>query len=147
MALSSTQVSRFAPAHLNRQAICIMSAMGMDDRALLSIFKSQIHHAEHLENDFRSLDKSRHPAKHVYKNAFLPIAKMIKCDLGDQVLLQNVIQCIKCQLLRDLKYKAVREPHLHGPTLIHVLLAGFRERRRVLDGCVRNFMPELKLIK
>ncbi|KAJ6599411.1 RNA-dependent RNA polymerase [Mycena sp. CBHHK59/15] len=104
--LGVMKVSRYAPAHLNRQAICNMSVLGTSDQELLKIFKSQIYHAETLEHDLAALDTSRHPARHIYKNAFLPITKMIKHKLGDQLLLRNVIRCIKCQLLRDLKYKA-----------------------------------------
>ncbi|KAJ7142258.1 RNA dependent RNA polymerase-domain-containing protein [Mycena epipterygia] len=104
--LGVMKVSRYAPAHLNRQAICIMSALGMNTHALLEAFKAQIRHAENLELELQALDTSRHPAKHIYKNAFLPVTKMIKAGLQDQLLLRNVLRCIKCQLLRDLKYKA-----------------------------------------
>jgi RNA-dependent RNA polymerase len=55
----------------------------------------------------QTLDTSRHPAKHVYKNAFIPVTALIKAGLVEQQLLKNVLGCIKCQLLRDLKYKAV----------------------------------------
>ncbi|KAK7057907.1 RNA-dependent RNA polymerase [Favolaschia claudopus] len=106
MGLGVMKVSRFAPAHLNRQAICIMAALGMNADALITAYKRQIQHAENLELELRALDRSRHPAKHVYKNAFIPIVAMIKAGLADQLLLQNVLKCIKCQLLRDLKYKA-----------------------------------------
>ncbi|KAF7350656.1 RNA-dependent RNA polymerase [Mycena sanguinolenta] len=106
MGLGVMKVSRFAPAHLNRQAICVMSALGMNAHALLSKFTQQIHHAQNLELELQSLDTSRHPAKHIYKNAFIPITEMIKAGLAEQQLLKNVLKCIKCQLLRDLKYKA-----------------------------------------
>ncbi|KAJ7195850.1 RNA-dependent RNA polymerase [Mycena haematopus] len=106
MGLGVMKVSRFAPAHLNRQAICIMSALGMDTHALLAKFQQQIDHAENIEVDLQMLDTRRHPAKHVYKNAFIPITQMIKAGLVEQQLLKNVLKCIKCQLLRDLKYKA-----------------------------------------
>ncbi|KAJ6493259.1 RNA dependent RNA polymerase-domain-containing protein [Mycena sanguinolenta] len=106
MGLGVMKVSRFAPAHLNRQAICIMSALGTKTHALLSRFKQQIQHAENLELELQTLDTSRHPAKHIYKNAFIPITQMIKAGLAEQQLLKNVLKCIKCQLLRDLKYKA-----------------------------------------
>ncbi|KAF8177493.1 RNA dependent RNA polymerase-domain-containing protein [Mycena galopus ATCC 62051] len=106
MGLGVMKVSRFAPAHLNRQAICIMSALGMNTHALLGRFTQQIHHAQNLELELQALDTSRHPAKHIYKNAFIPVTKMIKAGLVDQQLLKNVLKCIKCQLLRDLKYKA-----------------------------------------
>ncbi|KAF8160383.1 RNA dependent RNA polymerase-domain-containing protein [Mycena galopus ATCC 62051] len=106
MGLGVMKVSRFAPAHLNRQAICIMSALGMNTHALLGRFTQQIHHAQNLELELQVLDTSRHPAKHIYKNAFIPVTKMIKAGLVDQQLLKNVLKCIKCQLLRDLKYKA-----------------------------------------
>ncbi|KAJ7076679.1 RNA dependent RNA polymerase-domain-containing protein [Mycena belliarum] len=104
--LGVMKVSRYAPAHLNRQAICIMSSLGMNAHALLQAFSRQIAHAENLELELRTLDASRHPAKHIYKNAFLPVVQMIKAGLNDQLLLRNVLRCIKCQLLRDLKYKA-----------------------------------------
>jgi RNA-dependent RNA polymerase len=107
MGLGVMKVSRFAPAHLNRQAICIMSALGMNTHALLGAYTRQIQHAENLELELQTLDTSRHPAKHIYKNAFIPVTKMIKAGLVDQLLLKNVLKCIKCQLLRDLKYKAV----------------------------------------
>ncbi|KAJ7659552.1 RNA dependent RNA polymerase-domain-containing protein [Mycena polygramma] len=106
MGLGVMKVSRFAPAHLNRQAICIMEALGMNVHALLQAFTRQIQHAENLELELRTLDASRHPARHVYKNTFVPVTKMIKAGLGEQLLLKNVLKCIKCQLLRDLKYKA-----------------------------------------
>ncbi|KAJ7032255.1 RNA dependent RNA polymerase-domain-containing protein [Mycena alexandri] len=106
LALGVMKVSRFAPAHLNRQAICVMSALGMNTHALLQLFTRQIQHAENLELELQTLDTSRHPAKHVYKNALIPVTKMIKAGLIDQLLLRNVLRCIKCQLLRDLKYKA-----------------------------------------
>ncbi|KAJ7358168.1 RNA dependent RNA polymerase-domain-containing protein [Mycena albidolilacea] len=104
--LGVMKVSRFAPAHLNRQAICIMEALGMNTLELLAKYKQQIRHVENLELELQTLDKSRHPAKHVYKKAFIPVTTMIKAGLVDQRLLQNVLKCIKCQLLRDLKYKA-----------------------------------------
>ncbi|KAJ7776043.1 RNA dependent RNA polymerase-domain-containing protein [Mycena maculata] len=106
MGLGVMKVARYAPAHLNRQAICIMAALGMNVQVLLQYFTRQIHHAKNLETELRTLDASRHPAKHVYKNAFIPVTKMIKAGLGEQMLLRNVLSCIKCQLLRDLKYKA-----------------------------------------
>ncbi|KAJ6592772.1 RNA dependent RNA polymerase-domain-containing protein [Mycena capillaripes] len=106
MGLGVMKVSRFAPAHLNRQAICIMEALGMNTHALREAYKRQIQHAENLELELQTLDTSRHPAKHIYKNAFIPVTKMIKAGLVDQLLLKNVLKCIKCQLLRDLKYKA-----------------------------------------
>ncbi|KAJ6525898.1 RNA dependent RNA polymerase-domain-containing protein, partial [Mycena vulgaris] len=104
--LGVMKVSRYAPAHLNRQAICIMAALGMSTHTLLDAFRRQIAHAENLELELRTLDTRRHPAKHIYKNAFVPVAQMIKAGLGDELLLRNVLRCIKCQLLRDLKYKA-----------------------------------------
>ncbi|KAJ7849210.1 RNA dependent RNA polymerase-domain-containing protein [Mycena olivaceomarginata] len=104
--LGVMKVSRFAPAHLNRQAICIMEALGMNTLELLAKYKQQIRHVENLELELQTLDTSRHPAKHVYKKAFIPVTTMIKAGLVDQRLLQNVLKCIKCQLLRDLKYKA-----------------------------------------
>ncbi|KAJ7678631.1 RNA dependent RNA polymerase-domain-containing protein [Mycena rosella] len=104
--LGVMKVARYAPAHLNRQAIAIMSALGMNTHKLLDMFKAQIRHADNLELELRTLDPSNHPAKHIYKNAFIPVAQMIKAGLHDQLLLQNVLRCIKCQLLRDLKYKA-----------------------------------------
>ncbi|KAJ7748955.1 RNA dependent RNA polymerase-domain-containing protein [Mycena metata] len=106
LALGVMKVARFAPAHLNRQAICVMSALGMNTHALLQAFTRQIRHAENLELELQTLDTSRHPAKHIYKNALIPVTKMIKAKLIDQLLLRNVLRCIKCQLLRDLKYKA-----------------------------------------
>ncbi|KAJ7799689.1 RNA dependent RNA polymerase-domain-containing protein [Mycena olivaceomarginata] len=104
--LGVMKVSRFAPAHLNRQAICIMSALGMNTHILLAKFQQQIHHVNNLEKEMQTLDTSRHPAKHVYKNAFIPVTALIKAGLVEQQLLKNVLGCIKCQLLRDLKYKA-----------------------------------------
>ncbi|KAJ7445328.1 RNA dependent RNA polymerase-domain-containing protein [Mycena latifolia] len=104
--LGVMKVARYAPAHLNRQAICIMSSLGMNTHALLAAFMAQIHHAQNLEKEVLTLDTSRLQAKHIYKNAFLPIAQMVKANLNEQLLLRNVLRCIKCQLLRDLKYKA-----------------------------------------
>ncbi|KAJ7469306.1 RNA dependent RNA polymerase-domain-containing protein [Mycena galericulata] len=104
--LGVMKAARFAPAHFNRQAICVVSALGMSAHALLRAFEAQVSHAKNLEMELRTLDPSRLPAKHIYKNTFLPITKMIKAGLGEQLLLRNVLSCIKCQLLRDLKYKA-----------------------------------------
>ncbi|KAF8160357.1 RNA dependent RNA polymerase-domain-containing protein [Mycena galopus ATCC 62051] len=104
--LGVMKVSRFAPAHLNRQAICIMSALGTNRLALLSMFKQQIHYANNIEIQPHTLNTTRYPAKPIFKNAFIPVAMMIKAGLVDQLLLKNVLKCIKCQLLRDLKYKA-----------------------------------------
>jgi RNA-dependent RNA polymerase len=134
------KVSRFAPAHLNRQAICIMEALGMNTLELLAKYKQQIRHVENLELELQTLDTSRHPAKHVYKKAFIPVTTMIKAGLVDQRLLQNVLKCIKCQLLRDLKYKAVKETQLIFSKL--VLTGG--QRVLVPDGAY--LMGELRLL-
>ncbi|KAJ7073163.1 RNA dependent RNA polymerase-domain-containing protein [Mycena amicta] len=104
--LGAMKVSGFAPAHLNRQAICIMEALGVDITKLMDTYKRQIDRAERIEVDFAMLDTGRHPARHIYKNAFLPVLKMVQAGLGKETLLQNVLRCIKCQLLRELKYKA-----------------------------------------
>ncbi|CAK5266643.1 unnamed protein product [Mycena citricolor] len=104
--LGVMKVSGFAPAHLNRQAILIMEALGTNIRALLGKFKEQIHHANNLENDLRSLTPARYGTRKLYQNAMIPIAKMFKAGLEKHVLVKNVLRCIKCQLLRDLKYRA-----------------------------------------
>jgi RNA-dependent RNA polymerase len=125
--LGVMKVSRYAPAHLNRQAICIMAAMGMNTHALLQAFARQIQHAENLELELTTRDTSRHPAKHIYKNSFVPVTQMIKAGLGDELLLRNVLRCIKCQLLRDLKYKAVSYARCVGLALSligHIARAG-----------------------
>ncbi|CAK5281970.1 unnamed protein product [Mycena citricolor] len=104
--LGVMKVSGFAPAHLNRQAILIMEALGTNIRALLDKFKEQIHHANNLENDLRSLTPARYGTRKLYQKAMIPIAKMFKAGLEKHVLVKNVLRCIKCQLLRDLKYRA-----------------------------------------
>ncbi|KAJ7215012.1 RNA dependent RNA polymerase-domain-containing protein [Mycena pura] len=104
--LGVMRVSGYAPAHLNRQAICVMEALGVNITALLRAYEHQIDRAKNIELDFQALDTSRHPARHLYRNAFIPVVKMVKAGFKDQLLLQNVLRCIKCQLLRDLKYKA-----------------------------------------
>ncbi|KAF7290166.1 RNA-dependent RNA polymerase [Mycena indigotica] len=104
--LGVMKVSGFAPAHLNRQAICIMEALGVDITKLMGSYQQQIQRAENIERDFAVLDTGRHPARHLYKNAFVPVLKMVKAGLGSEVLLQNVLACLKCQMLRELKYKA-----------------------------------------
>ncbi|KAF7300221.1 RNA-dependent RNA polymerase [Mycena kentingensis (nom. inval.)] len=104
--LGVMKVSGFAPAHLNRQAIAILESQGVRVTHLMDMYKRQIERAQMLELDFAALDTGRHPARHIYKNAFIPILKMVKAGLKDELLLKNVLRCIKCQMLRDLKYKA-----------------------------------------
>ncbi|KAF7304518.1 RNA-dependent RNA polymerase [Mycena chlorophos] len=104
--LGAMKVSGFAPAHLNRQAISIMESLGVNVQKLLEIYQAQIDRAETLGRDFAVLDTGRHPARHLYKNAFIPVVRMAKAGLMDEVLFKNVVACIKCQILRELKYKA-----------------------------------------
>ncbi|KAF7368515.1 RNA-dependent RNA polymerase [Mycena venus] len=104
--LGVMKAARYGPAHLNRQAICIMEALGVNVQALTRLFENQIARAKNLELELKSLDTSRHPAKHVYRNAFIPIKELVRKGLGEQALVRNVLACIKCQLLKDLKYRA-----------------------------------------
>ncbi|KAJ7627136.1 RNA dependent RNA polymerase-domain-containing protein [Roridomyces roridus] len=104
--LGVMKYAHHAPAHLNRQAIAVLISLGMNAHSLLDRFKAQIAHAENLENELRGLDTTRRQTRHVFKNVFIPVAKMIRAGLGEQTMLKNVLACIKCQLLRELKYKA-----------------------------------------
>ncbi|KAJ6529659.1 RNA dependent RNA polymerase-domain-containing protein [Mycena capillaripes] len=104
--LGVMRVSHYAPAHLNRQAIIIITALGADISVLLNMFEAQIAHAEGLERNLASLDDSKLPQKNLYRNSFLPVARLVKHGLAQETMLRNVVRCITCQLLRELKYKA-----------------------------------------
>ncbi|KAJ7454396.1 RNA dependent RNA polymerase-domain-containing protein, partial [Mycena latifolia] len=104
--LGVMRVSHYAPAHLNRQAIAIMTALGASSAVMLSMFKGQIAHAESLERSLDGLGGSKPPGKHLYRNSFLPIGTLLAHGLAREAMLHNVVRCISCQLLHDLKYKA-----------------------------------------
>lgn len=69
--------------------------------------ETQIELIKNMDVGVQRLDNSRHAARKMYRSSELPIQQMLRAGLGREPLLTNVLKCIECALLQDLKYKAV----------------------------------------
>ncbi|TDL27509.1 RdRP-domain-containing protein [Rickenella mellea] len=105
--LGVMKVSHYAPAHLNRQAIVLMAALGVTDRALLTLFDHQVSMARQIETNIsNTLDYRKLVGKRFYANSQFPINTLLKHEFHREVMLRNILRCIECNILHDLKYRA-----------------------------------------
>ncbi|KAK0462914.1 RNA dependent RNA polymerase-domain-containing protein [Desarmillaria tabescens] len=104
--LGVMKISTHSHAHLNRQAISLLSHLGVPDEVFARMMKAQIDNIRNIERHIHRLDDSKHEARKLYKSSELPILQMLKAGFAREHLLRNVLKCIECQLLQDLKYRA-----------------------------------------
>ncbi len=100
-------MSTHSHAHLNRQAISLLSHLGVPDEVFIRMMQIQIRNIKNIELHIDRLDDTKHVARKLYKSSELPILQMLKAQFNKEPLLRNVLKCIECQLLQDLKYRAV----------------------------------------
>ncbi|KAK0471929.1 RNA dependent RNA polymerase-domain-containing protein [Armillaria novae-zelandiae] len=104
--LGVMKISTHSHAHLNRQAISLLSHLGVPDEVFVRMMTTQIENIKNIEKHIHRLDDSKHEARKLYKSSELPILQMLKAGFAREHLLRNVLKCIECQLLQDLKYRA-----------------------------------------
>ncbi|PBK70407.1 RdRP-domain-containing protein [Armillaria solidipes] len=104
--LGVMKISTHSHAHLNRQAISLLSHLGVPDEVFVRMMTIQIENIKNIERHIHRLDDSKHEARKLYKSSELPILQMLKAGFAREHLLRNVLKCIECQLLQDLKYRA-----------------------------------------
>ncbi|KAK0201149.1 RNA dependent RNA polymerase-domain-containing protein [Desarmillaria ectypa] len=104
--LQPNHISTHSHAHLNRQAISLLSHLGVPDEVFVRMMTVQIENIKNIERHIHRLDDSKHEARKLYKSSELPILQMLKAGFAREHLLRNVLKCIECQLLQDLKYRA-----------------------------------------
>lgn len=104
--LGVMKISTHSHAHLNRQAISLLSHLGVPDEVFIRMMQIQIRNIKNIELHIERLDDTKHVARKLYKSSELPILQMLKARFNKEPLLRNVLKCIECQLLQDLKYRA-----------------------------------------
>ncbi|KAK0471924.1 RNA dependent RNA polymerase-domain-containing protein [Armillaria novae-zelandiae] len=104
--LGVMKISSHSHAHLNRQAISLLSHLGVPDEVFIRMMQIQIRNIKNIELHIERLDDTKHVARKLYKSSELPILQMLKARFNKEPLLRNVLKCIECQLLQDLKYRA-----------------------------------------
>ncbi|KAH8823568.1 RNA dependent RNA polymerase-domain-containing protein [Flagelloscypha sp. PMI_526] len=105
-ALGVMKISTHSHAHLNRQAISLLSFLGVPDHIFIQRMERQIHDIRNIEASVLRLDNSRHTARRMYRFCELPVLQMLRAGFAKEPMLANVLKCIECQLLQDLKFRA-----------------------------------------
>ncbi|KAG7442680.1 RdRP-domain-containing protein [Guyanagaster necrorhizus] len=112
--LGVMKISTHSHAHLNRQAISLLSHLGVPDEVFVRMMQVQIRNIKNIELHIERLDDTKHMARKLYKSSELPILQMLKARFNKEPLLRNVLKCIECQLLQDLKYRAEEAGRLNS---------------------------------
>ncbi|KAH8087827.1 RdRP-domain-containing protein [Cristinia sonorae] len=99
--LSVIKVATYNKATLNRQAILLMECLGVPVDVLVDICQNEKAIIEGFGNDGSSLVAKERLAL----VSTFPLIEVLDAGLGDDPLIKDLVQVIKCRMLSDLRWK------------------------------------------
>ncbi|KIJ51513.1 hypothetical protein M422DRAFT_44041 [Sphaerobolus stellatus SS14] len=103
--LNIVKVAKYGVAYLNRQAIILLEALGIPSDTLLDIFLAEKSRIEGIGEGNVEIIKDAEYGDRLDTLTTFPLSKCIQQGFGDDPLVRNILQILKCRLVSDLKWK------------------------------------------